>query len=70
MAEAVNTAKIRHWRETKRWRKDHPAKGIFPAVVAGQVEELRLPVFMHPCHCGAWGSFGVNGIWFCKDHRP
>jgi hypothetical protein len=32
----------------------------------------------HRCHCGAFGSFGINcfpakgqmGTWFCADHRP
>jgi hypothetical protein len=34
--------------------------------------------FVHYCHCGKWGSFGhgvsllrgVEGTWFCGEHRP
>jgi hypothetical protein len=34
--------------------------------------------FVHYCHCGAWGSFGVEvslregklGTWYCAEHRP
>lgn len=28
------------------------------------------PMFAHYCRCGKWGSYGVRGIWFCRDHRP
>jgi hypothetical protein len=34
--------------------------------------------FVHYCHCGAWGSFGVDvklhkgepGQWYCAEHYP
>jgi hypothetical protein len=34
--------------------------------------------FIHYCHCGKWGSFGVGvalnkdqlGTWFCPEHKP
>jgi hypothetical protein len=34
--------------------------------------------FKHYCHCGKWASFGygvklhagVDGKWFCREHRP
>jgi hypothetical protein len=34
--------------------------------------------FVHYCHCGKWGAFGVGyfprkgelGKWYCLEHRP
>jgi hypothetical protein len=34
--------------------------------------------FVHYCHCGKFGPFGVGyfpskgqlGTWYCKEHRP
>jgi len=25
--------------------------------------------FEHYCHCGKWGSFGIAGKWYCREHR-
>ena len=38
----------------------------------------RHEPFKHYCHCGKWASFGygvklhagVDGKWFCREHRP
>jgi tRNA(Arg) A34 adenosine deaminase TadA len=73
MAEAVAyPARIRIWKETKTWRRAHGAKGIFGEAHPGLTEDLRLPVYIHPCSvCGtAVAPFGYNGIWFCREHRP
>ena len=69
-------ARVRIWKETKTWRRAHGSKGedspFAQAVVPGQTEELRLPVYIHPCSvCGATHApFGYNGVWFCREHRP
>lgn len=70
--EVKYPAKIRHWRQVKTWKKDHAARGAFKAVVAGEREELVIPVFIHPCSvCGKPDApFGVKGIWYCGEHRP
>jgi hypothetical protein len=34
--------------------------------------------FLHYCHCGKWGAYGVGvrlltgqlGTWYCREHRP
>jgi hypothetical protein len=34
--------------------------------------------FIHFCHCGEFGAFGVGyfprkgqyGVWYCKEHKP
>lgn len=77
MAEAVAyPARIRIWKETITWRKAHPAKPegspFAAATEPGRTEELRIPVYIHPCSvCGAAvAPFGYNGIWFCREHRP
>jgi hypothetical protein len=47
----------------------------FPNGFVGYDEERH---FIHYCHCGEWGSFGVGvstregklGRWYCMEHRP
>lgn len=72
MSEVKYPARVRMWRQTVRWQKEHDAKGPFAKVYAGQVEELVLPVFIHPCCiCGkADAPFGSKGLWYCGEHRP
>lgn len=64
--------RIRHWKQDVRWKKAHPERGMFGAVQAGQVETLRLPVFIHVCWVcdSANAPFGHNDRYYCREHDP
>jgi hypothetical protein len=62
---------VRIWKQTVRWKKAHQAKGQFKAVEAGEVETLRIPVFIHPCEvCDGEAPFGIKNLWYCREHLP
>lgn len=71
-AEVKYPARVQIWSQPVIWKKDHAARGSFGAAYAGGREVLKIPVFIHPCSvCGAaYAPFGVNGIWYCREHQP
>lgn len=65
-------ARHRNYRQKYRWRKDHPARGDKPAVVAGQVEEVVTPIWWHICYvCDSPNApFGHGKRYYCREHDP
>jgi hypothetical protein len=64
-------------RTDEGWRQITPPVARTPCR-AGFVGYDADDHFIHYCHCGAWGSFGVGvslrngklGTWYCREHRP